>query len=139
MAIALHGDKRDRIVQIPGRQRAVFVDPERCERRGLKHALTFALGDGSLPVHIQPGISPLLNAELASSSFLLRPCRHCDLKPENLLLASPDDDTSIRIADFGLAGSVRNGLLIEGCGTPSYMAPEIWRGKPFGKVSPGII
>lgn len=62
--------------------------------------------------------------------------RHRDLKPANLLLADPDDDTSIRLADFGMAESVRNGPLTESCGTPYFMAPEIWDGRPYGKVGP---
>jgi len=52
---------------------------------------------------------------------------HRDLKMENLLLASPDDITHIKIVDFGLAKSsgklnCRMGTI---CGTPQYVAPEI--------------
>lgn len=64
--------------------------------------------------------------------------RHRDLKPANLLLADPDDDTSIRLADFGMAESVRSGPLTESCGTPYFMAPEIWDRRPYGKVGPRV-
>ena len=44
---------------------------------------------------------------------------HRDLKPENLLLCSPTDDSSIKIADFGFAKIVNgpNSLRTQ-CGTP---------------------
>ena len=44
---------------------------------------------------------------------------HRDLKPENLLLRSKDDDSSIKIADFGFAKIVdKKGSLTTQCGTP---------------------
>ena len=44
---------------------------------------------------------------------------HRDLKPENLLLRSKEDDSSIKIADFGFAKVVeRPGSLKTQCGTP---------------------
>lgn len=61
--------------------------------------------------------------------------RHRDLHPENLLLASPEDDTSIKLAGFGLAGSVRHGQLRDPWGTPGYRAPEILSGSLYGTVS----
>ena len=51
-----------------------------------------------------------------------------DLKPENLLLADDEDDSNIKIADFGLACKVveENGYhepLTQACGSPGYVAP----------------
>jgi len=44
---------------------------------------------------------------------------HRDLKPENLLLRSTEDDSSIKIADFGFAKIVKKkGSLTTQCGTP---------------------
>lgn len=60
---------------------------------------------------------------------------HRDLKPENLLLSSPSDNANIKLADFGLASSVLDGLVTEQCGSPGYVAPEILRGVPYGTVS----
>ena len=54
---------------------------------------------------------------------------HHDLKPENLLFRTPDEDADIVIADFGL-GRVMDedmSLLTDVNGTTSYMAPEIFK------------
>lgn len=58
---------------------------------------------------------------------------HRDLKPENLLLTSEDDDTNVKIADFGFAKKITDLLPQEtACGTPGYVAPEILRGDRYG-------
>lgn len=49
---------------------------------------------------------------------------HRDLKPENLLLADRNDDTNIKIADFGFAKHISEPLNTV-CGTPDYIAPEV--------------
>jgi len=58
---------------------------------------------------------------------------HRDLKLENLLLARPNDISSVVIADFGLARNSKNARQVFStqCGTPSYVAPEILLGKPY--------
>ena len=56
---------------------------------------------------------------------------HRDLKPENLLYQTKDDNSAIKLIDFGLAGSLNTGLLKTPCGTPNYVAPEILRQKPY--------
>lgn len=58
---------------------------------------------------------------------------HRDLKLENLLLARPNDISSVVIADFGLAfisNNARQKLKTQ-CGTPSYVAPEILMRNPY--------
>ncbi|KAL5991708.1 hypothetical protein ACLOJK_012618 [Asimina triloba] len=51
---------------------------------------------------------------------------HRDLKPQNLLLATNDDHSLLKIADFGFARSLQpRGLAETLCGSPLYMAPEI--------------
>lgn len=68
---------------------------------------------------------------------------HRDLKPENLLFRTKDEDADIMIADFGLSRIMDDHLLTEICGTPGYMAPEIFKktghGKPVDVWAMGVI
>ncbi|XP_073135424.1 serine/threonine-protein kinase ATG1c isoform X2 [Henckelia pumila] len=51
---------------------------------------------------------------------------HRDLKPQNLLLSTHEDNSVLKIADFGFARSLHpRGLAETLCGSPLYMAPEI--------------
>jgi serine/threonine protein kinase len=51
---------------------------------------------------------------------------HRDIKPENILLNNIDHNISVKIADFGL--SIHRGYQDSiVCGTPGYMAPEVFR------------
>lgn len=60
---------------------------------------------------------------------------HRDLKPENLLLSN-EDDSEVKIADFGFAKRVfvPNSLTTQ-CGTPGYVAPEILEGIAYDTKS----
>jgi len=54
---------------------------------------------------------------------------HRDLKPENLLL---DHNENIKIVDFGLSNTYRNGETLKtACGSPCYAAPEMIAGKRY--------
>ncbi|KAF9045621.1 kinase-like domain-containing protein [Panaeolus papilionaceus] len=71
---------------------------------------------------------------------------HRDLKPENLLFRTPAEDADIMIADFGLSRIMdddKHTQLTEICGTPGYMAPEIFKksghGKPVDVWAMGVI
>jgi len=58
---------------------------------------------------------------------------HRDLKPENLIYLNKDDDSPIKITDFGLAkfrGS-SNVDMHTACGTPGYVAPEVLKGETY--------
>jgi calcium/calmodulin-dependent protein kinase I len=96
---------------------------------------------------------------LKCSSFVTSP----DLKPENLLFRTPDEDADIMVADFGLSRVMDDdklSALTEICGTPGvscaactstlpshdpaqYMAPEIFKktghGKPVDIWAMGVI
>jgi phosphorylase kinase gamma subunit/serine/threonine-protein kinase Chk2/calcium/calmodulin-dependent protein kinase I len=54
---------------------------------------------------------------------------HRDLKPENILLVDANDDTDIKITDFGLAKKANHDGLKTFCGTPQYFAPEVLKRK----------
>lgn len=58
---------------------------------------------------------------------------HRDIKPENILTMQG----IAKLADFGLARKLPGEFSITGtaAGTPAYMAPEIWRGKPGKEAS----
>lgn len=57
---------------------------------------------------------------------------HRDIKPQNLLLSSLDDDADIKLADFGHACRVHAPQSITTrCGTPTYVAPEILKNIPY--------
>ncbi|KAI5452451.1 Calcium/calmodulin-dependent protein kinase type I [Naganishia albida] len=71
---------------------------------------------------------------------------HRDLKPENLLFRSKAEDSPLCIADFGLSRILeedRFNVLTTTCGTPGYMAPEIFKkaghGKPVDIWAIGVI
>ncbi|KAF6728234.1 Serine/threonine-protein kinase D3 [Oryzias melastigma] len=56
----------------------------------------------------------------------LKHVAHCDLKPENVLLASADSFPQVKLCDFGFARiigekSFRRSVV----GTPAYLAPEV--------------
>mmetsp|Transcript_24643 Transcript_24643/g.56894 ORF Transcript_24643/g.56894 Transcript_24643/m.56894 type:complete len:690 (-) Transcript_24643:62-2131(-) len=56
---------------------------------------------------------------------------HRDIKPENFMVAGGD---TLKLSDFGLAVVVAKGQLIqEKCGTPAYMAPEVYKLSSGGK------
>lgn len=58
---------------------------------------------------------------------------HRDLKPENLLLLSRDNDTNLKIADFGFAKMTpMDDSLTTFCGSPMFVSPEILNKKPYG-------
>lgn len=69
-----------------------------------------------------------------------------DLKPENLLFRTAAENSDLLIADFGLSRIIDEEsfhVLITTCGTPSYMAPEIFKksghGKPVDIWAVGVI
>lgn len=71
---------------------------------------------------------------------------HRDLKPENVLFQTADEDSDLVIADFGLSRIVdeeKFRMLMTTCGTPGYMAPEIFlksgHGKPVDVWAIGVI
>lgn len=56
---------------------------------------------------------------------------HRDIKPENIFMVCDDNDTDIKIGDFGLAIQVDENMSTA-CGSPGYIAPEMLRNKSYG-------
>ncbi|XP_017019340.1 ovarian-specific serine/threonine-protein kinase Lok isoform X2 [Drosophila kikkawai] len=51
---------------------------------------------------------------------------HRDLKPDNVLLETNDEDTLLKVSDFGLSKFVQKDSVMRTlCGTPLYVAPEV--------------
>ncbi|XP_019859468.1 PREDICTED: serine/threonine-protein kinase Chk2-like, partial [Amphimedon queenslandica] len=64
---------------------------------------------------------------------------HRDLKPENILLSSTDEETLIKVTDFGLSKFVGEQSLMKTlCGTPSYLAPEVIKSAGLGGYSKAV-
>ena len=53
------------------------------------------------------------------------------MQPENLLLTTKGPDAILKLADFGISKILSEEMLNTNCGTPIYMAPEIWMGLPY--------
>ena len=71
----------------------------------------------------------------------MQPCVvHRDIKPENILMVFKDENTTIKVTDFGLAKHAADGLHTV-CGTPQYFAPEIQalRGGHAGSYSSAVV
>lgn len=62
---------------------------------------------------------------------------HRDLKPENILIEKDphtEEVSQIKITDFGLSKIVApNEIMMESCGTPAYVAPEVLIKKGYKK------
>mmetsp|Transcript_25021 Transcript_25021/g.58694 ORF Transcript_25021/g.58694 Transcript_25021/m.58694 type:complete len:574 (+) Transcript_25021:312-2033(+) len=66
----------------------------------------------------------------------VRSIAHCDMKPKNLLLMSDDNDSYIKLADFGFSARVHEPKsLSKQCGTPFFVAPEILLRKGYDQQS----
>lgn len=56
---------------------------------------------------------------------------HRDLKPENILFLTKDEDSNIKVIDFGLSkifGNMKEGKMTTRVGTAYYVSPEVLQG-----------
>lgn len=61
---------------------------------------------------------------------------HRDLKPSNIVIDDPNDSSTVRIVDFGLAVECTDkngGGLQDFCGTLVYQSPEQLKANQYGK------
>ncbi|XP_074091497.1 serine/threonine-protein kinase D1 isoform X2 [Macrotis lagotis] len=87
---------------------------------------------GRLPEHITKFLISQILVALRHLHF--KNIVHCDLKPENVLLASADPFPQVKLCDFGFARiigekSFRRSVV----GTPAYLAPEVLRNKRYNR------
>ncbi|WEW61592.1 hypothetical protein PRK78_007083 [Emydomyces testavorans] len=80
------------------------------------------------PISSEKTITILFQTLKVLSYLHSRKVAHRDLKPANILVAS-DDPFGIKVADFGLATD--ESVLETLCGTPAYIAPEIYLEGPY--------
>uniref|UniRef100_A0A0D9VSC9 Protein kinase domain-containing protein n=1 Tax=Leersia perrieri TaxID=77586 RepID=A0A0D9VSC9_9ORYZ len=72
--------------------------------------------------------------QLASGLQMLRENNvvHRDLKPQNILLVANNENSLLKIADFGFAKFLEPSTLAETlCGSPLYMAPEVMQAQKY--------
>ncbi|MFE9796009.1 WD40 repeat domain-containing serine/threonine protein kinase [Streptomyces goshikiensis] len=105
----------------------LFIVMELLEGRDLSDLLADSPGDGLSPPR---ALDLALQAAEALAAAHAQKVVHRDLKPGNLFLLT---DGRLKICDFGIARAADSttGLTATSkpFGTPSYMAPEQWRGE----------
>ena len=47
------------------------------------------------------------------------------MQPENLLYESQDEDSNIKVSDFGLSKGIDSRMMMTACGTPGYVGNYI--------------
>lgn len=57
---------------------------------------------------------------------------HRDIKPANLFLTT--DLKTVKIGDLNISKIIKNDMATTQIGSPSYLAPEVWEGRPYDAV-----
>ena len=99
--------------------------------------IAYPLGEGSLADRLDKRLP--LPVVLAYGEQLLmalahaheRKVIHCDVKPDNLIVF--DNETRVRLADFGLAKVAASTIAASASGTIGYIAPEQALGRPSAR------
>ncbi len=91
------------------------------------------INDGVMPIEDVIG----LGAQIAAALAALHEARivHCDVKPENLLVLTArawGTLPQVKVIDFGVSRPLDEPTPDDAsiAGTPAYMAPEQWKGRP---------
>ncbi|CAI5936427.1 unnamed protein product [Closterium sp. NIES-64] len=101
--------------------RAVHIIMELCHGGELFHRIV------TRQRYSEPAAASVARQLASALAFLhARGVAHRDVKPENILLCSRADDTSIKLTDFGAAALLLPGTqCTERVGSPYYLAPEV--------------
>ena len=112
-----------------------YIVMELCDGQDLESYLVAQEATGSLlPVkRVLELLDPIVDTIAAAHS---RNIVHRDIKPANIFVLTNPSRGGVRLLDFGLAKEVVGGPggvgTVDGTitGSPSYLAPECWAGKP---------
>lgn len=112
-----------------------YIVMELCQGRDLESVLATYEAEGKqLPVkRVLELLGPIVDTLEAAHA---RSIVHRDIKPANVFVLDTSSRGGVRLLDFGLAKEVVGGPggigTVDGTitGSPSYLAPECWAGKP---------
>lgn len=112
-----------------------YIVMELCDGQDLESLLTTQEKQGTrLAVqHVLQLLGPIVDTLEAAHA---RSIVHRDIKPANVFVLNTPSRGGVRLLDFGLAkevvGSAEGIGTVDGTitGSPSYLAPECWAGKP---------
>lgn len=80
-----------------------------------------------------PDIINIMKGLLSGLSYLhSHNIMHRNIKMDNILTSTSHNGTDqIKITGFSMAAKLKEQTYIQKCGTPGYIAPEIFSGKPY--------
>src|SRR6185369_8166584 len=94
---------------------------------------------GKSGLSLRTGLDIALKAARGVAALHRAEIIHRDIKPDNIIvsLSQPGQPTAVKLIDLGVAKRLReaNGSDISEPGTPSFMAPELFQGKPADEMS----
>ena len=89
--------------------------------------------DNGTPCFAEGSAARITSQVLAALSYMHENgIAHRDIKPENILFETPEDDSAVKVIDFGLSRkhcAGREPPMSTVVGTPYYIAPEVLRKK----------
>ncbi|MGA9605629.1 MAG: serine/threonine-protein kinase, partial [Rouxiella badensis] len=93
---------------------------------------------GAMPISMAEGLAILRQMAAGLAAIHAAGIVHRDIKPNNIILDGTGQDLRLVITDFGLARAFEAEPSFSGgqvAGTPDYMAPELYQGRPPSQAS----